>query len=518
MFKKFFVCLLAILIVLTAAIPAFADEENTAPAEANKLVFNTRLTAGNNFTVSFVIGAEGIYAVTGRISYDSELVSYVGVSDFYNTWNVLTSDKGSSVSFLAADAMLTSAVDSECSLFNIVFKVNDDVPIGTEIAVSAENISLSDGKNDLIVDDFSSSAAVQKPLSTDAALHSLDIGEFTSSLSPEFSSDVQEYSLTVPYETEKLEIGYTANEYASVSVGDTELEVGDNTVILTVTSESGDETEEYVITVTRSEPPAAPAVLSNDASLSSLTVSAGTLSPAFSQDNDNYTLKVDYNTSVAEILPTATSPSASVDKYIVDCKNEKEFSIVCTAEDGTERTYHFTVEIERNITSIIKNIDISVKLIAVAALIVIAFIFFIIGFIVASAAKKGKKENNNEQNKVKEKNKPEKVKKEKKPKDSKNNEAADNKENTDEKSENSSETADEVSAVKEEIKQSETAKETEDTKGKEEIKDNNSVEEKKVKDGKSAPEVKDNNTESKTQPVNNNKQNNKKSKKNKKNN
>ena len=389
MLKKLTVCLLAIFIVISAAICVYADEEDGVPAASGNLAFNSRITAGNIFTVSFIVNAEEVFGVSGRISYDSEKISYVGVQDFYGTWSISASDKGDNVTFIAIDTMLSSVMNGECRLFDFVFKVNDNLAIGTEISLTAENISLSDGKTDIEVDDFIATAAVDKPLSSDASLYSLDIGNFTSSLEPEFSPYVNEYSLSVPFETEMLDINYTAHEFASVNVGDSSLSIGKNTVTITVTSESGDTSEKYVINILRSEKPVIP---SSDASVSSIEISDGSLTPEFSPDILDYTLKVDYGISAVEVNPIAANSEASVDNCVVDCNKDKDFTITCTAGDGTVRTYHFVVEIERDLSKIVKSLDTSIKIIAIAVVIAVALLFFIIGFIIASVAKKGKKD------------------------------------------------------------------------------------------------------------------------------
>lgn len=78
----------------------------------------------------------------------------------------------------------------------------------------------------------------------------LSVGE----LSPEFSASVLEYTATVPYETESVEVTATPkDENAKVTIdGNTQLSVGENTVSVTVEDENGSKTV-YEVLLTRQE-------------------------------------------------------------------------------------------------------------------------------------------------------------------------------------------------------------------------------------------------------------------------
>lgn len=73
-----------------------------------------------------------------------------------------------------------------------------------------------------------------------------------------FLPDVTEYSLTVPSDTERLELDYTSEDgEALVTVSDQSLSVGENRITLTV--QSGGQEGIYTLRVTRQEPEPAPA-------------------------------------------------------------------------------------------------------------------------------------------------------------------------------------------------------------------------------------------------------------------
>lgn len=89
--------------------------------------------------------------------------------------------------------------------------------------------------------------------SKDATLKSLQVSP--GNLTPEFSSDVDSYAVTVGTDVDKLIISAdTTDEGASKVVsGNENLQMGENRVTLKVTAQDGETTKEYVIVVTKQE-------------------------------------------------------------------------------------------------------------------------------------------------------------------------------------------------------------------------------------------------------------------------
>ena len=90
--------------------------------------------------------------------------------------------------------------------------------------------------------------------SDDCSLSNITVDGFL--LSPKFSTDISEYVVWVPFETENVKVsGVAANGKASVTVeGGEKLTAGkDNTVKLICTAENGDK-KEYTVTVKRAGP------------------------------------------------------------------------------------------------------------------------------------------------------------------------------------------------------------------------------------------------------------------------
>lgn len=179
------------------------------------------------------------------------------------------------------------------------------------------------------------------PLSSDATLSSLTVSAGT--LTPAFSASVTEYTITVAHSVSSITIATTANDGNATITGDTGtqlLSVGTNAYNIVVTAEDGTTTKTYKVRVTRQSPP-----LSSDATLSSLTVSEGTLTPAFSASIIDYTVNVEYDIEGITIHATANDGNASVSGTGVKSLDEgaNPFDIVVTAEDGTWKTYTVVV-------------------------------------------------------------------------------------------------------------------------------------------------------------------------------
>jgi hypothetical protein len=176
-------------------------------------------------------------------------------------------------------------------------------------------------------------------LNDDATLKSLTVSE--GSLSPNFSANITKYTIYVPNNVASITLSAVTNDSkASISgVGAKALEVGVNTFSIVVTAENEAAVKIYTITVTRYE-------LNSDATLKSLTVSEGSLSPSYSTNTTKYTVNVPNNTTSITLLATANDNAASVSG--VGIKTLKvgtnNFSIVVTAENKTTtKTYVVTV-------------------------------------------------------------------------------------------------------------------------------------------------------------------------------
>ena len=186
------------------------------------------------------------------------------------------------------------------------------------------------------------SIALLPPPSEDARLLSL-IPE-NGVLSPAFSPEQLEYTMSVPYEVTSLTFTAEAAEGASFWVNRKNLGSGGETVEfrITVTAEDGKTKQVYTVLVYREEKEESQPEESSDARLLSLTPAIGDLSPAFTPEQLEYTMSVPYEvTSLTFTAEAAEGASFWVNRKNLGSGGETvEFRITVTAEDGkTKQVY-----------------------------------------------------------------------------------------------------------------------------------------------------------------------------------
>lgn len=169
-------------------------------------------------------------------------------------------------------------------------------------------------------------------------LESLVIGN--GEISPKFDKNMSNYEVTVPYESNKLDLTYTASDKAKVEVmGNKDFKVGETTPItIKVIAEDGS-VRIYTLNVKRS-----PLKSNND--LSDIKVDGKKLDDNFDPDKLNYKLTVDGNTDSLDVEAITKNPNAKVE--ITGNKNLKEGNNVVmvrvTDENGFTKSYQIDVE------------------------------------------------------------------------------------------------------------------------------------------------------------------------------
>ena len=198
-------------------------------------------------------------------------------------------------------------------------------------------------------------------ISNDANLSGLTIS--SGLLSPVFASATTSYTDSVDNSVASVTVTPAVNEsHATVAVNSTAvtsgspsgaitLNVGANTVTVVVTAQDGITTKTYTITVNR-------APSSNDATLSNLVISSGTLTPVFASATIVYTDGVAYASTSVTVTPTANeshatitvngnavtsgSPSGAINLNV----GANTITVVVTAQDGTT-TDTYTIAVTR---------------------------------------------------------------------------------------------------------------------------------------------------------------------------
>ncbi|CAH1215405.1 Virginiamycin B lyase [Paenibacillus plantiphilus] len=226
----------------------------------------------------------------------------------------------------------------------------------------ASGIAVDDGGNVYVADtgNHRIQKLTQEPPIVDSELTGLTISE--GQLSPDFASNTGVYTASVAHTVYSLVVTPTAahpaaaikvNEAAASSGAGSvvALNTGSNTIEIVVTGPSSAQ-QTYKIDVTR-EP-------SSNAGLSSLALSDGSLSPAFTTGTLNYEVSVDEDVSSmvitavtadseAEVNVNGNPAASGVGTVVSLLPGSNVIPIAVRAADGTEQIYCVTVM--RNVSS-----------------------------------------------------------------------------------------------------------------------------------------------------------------------
>ena len=324
-------------------------------AASASLTGPSTVRAGDTITLNLNISDSGKYGLEGALSYDSSVVSFSSMSCNVSGWKV--ENNGNSI--IVYDDALSKPLGGNTAVLTLKFKVNSGVAAGTNVKISVNGIITTDGSTENNLGTASYSVAVAAPLSGNANLSSLSVSEGT--LNPGFSAGTTSYNLgEVDYSVSKLNISYkTEDSKASVSINGNNLSVGSNTVSVVVKAENGT-TKTYKISVTRKQDPNY--VPSSNANLSSITTSNGTISPSFAADKTDYIVYLPFEYVGKEFSVTGSAADGKASGVtggtiaaLVEGVNTT--SVVCKAEDQTEKKYNITVVVMPEYNGVVPNIE-----------------------------------------------------------------------------------------------------------------------------------------------------------------
>jgi PKD repeat protein len=307
------------------------------------------LDVGSNAIRITVTALDGTTTKTYAIAVARQAAEYQPSNDA--TLKALSlGDCALSPAFAPGTTEYTAAVESGVSSVAVIAEPSDS---NATAVVSANASSLVPGQNTIaiaVTAEDETTVATYTVIVTramDARLGSLAIDQGT--LQPGFDPDTLAYTASVPHTVGTITVtaqaaqsGVTVNNPAASG---TALTVGSNTITITATAADGTSSKTYAITVTRQEESYQP---SNDAALKTLSLSAGSLSPAFASGTTSYTASVEFGVSSVTVTAepndpnaTAANPAATGMALTV---GSNTITITVTAEDGTTRkTYTLTI-------------------------------------------------------------------------------------------------------------------------------------------------------------------------------
>lgn len=345
-----------ILLVLSLSFMFLFGSKMDFYAAGASLTGPSTVRAGDTITLKLNISDEGKYGAQGTLNYDSSQVSLSSTSCNVSGWKVESS--GSTV--IMYDDALTNPLSGTKTVLTLKFKVNNNVATGTNIKISFSGlVTTTSGGEKTQIGTASYSTTIAAPLSSNANLSSLSVSEGT--LSPSFSAGTTSYSIgEVDFSVSKLNISYkTEDTKATVSISGNNLAVGANTVSVVVKAENGT-TKTYKIQVTRKQDPNY--VASSNAALGGITISGGAISPGFSSEVTDYIVYLPYeyvgkDFSVAGTAADTKALGVTGGTISPLVEGVNTTSVVCKAEDGTEKSYKITVVVMPQYNGVVPNIE-----------------------------------------------------------------------------------------------------------------------------------------------------------------
>lgn len=205
---------------------------------------------------------------------------------------------------------------------------------------------------------------VTRAASSEAGLSNLSLSSGT--MNPAFATGTTSYQVSAGNAVSSLTVTPSATQAGStITVNGTPetsgtasaaipLKVGQNAVLVNVTSPDGTSTKSYSLFITRAAP--------SDATLSSLTISNGTLSPVFAPGTATYSVSVANAVSLFRVTPTASQASAvisvnnspvtlgSPSAYVPLTVGNNPIQVVVTAPNGTTLQV-YTINVTRPVSS-----------------------------------------------------------------------------------------------------------------------------------------------------------------------
>lgn len=310
---------------------------------------------GSNITLTFKASSiasinNGYSGYSGNITFDSSKLEFVSSSSSITGWQLYTNKTTGKVTFLGYDdnpPNNTKTTDTE--IFRAVFKVLPSAANGaTDINVANIKGSTSTGKN-ITAPAFTKTITIGDaavPKSSNANLSNIKLTNNGNSiaLTPSFNKSTTSYTANVNSSVTSVDVSAMLEDSKATIVSGTGLKQlvnGNNMVSIVVKAENGT-TKTYNVNIVKSSP------VSSNANLSGLSVSSGTLSPAFNPNTTSYKINVPNGTTKLDVNAITSDPGA---KVVISGNNnlrvgKNNIVVEVTAADGSKKIY--TIEATRN--------------------------------------------------------------------------------------------------------------------------------------------------------------------------
>ena len=352
------------LIVFTALLFAFILKVNAAGSVSITLSGSNTATINAEYTISVNVSSvttdiedKKMYSLGGFIQFDPEyfqFVSATGSNGFVATMN-------NSTYKIALIDMAMSTGASSGTIGTIKLKA---IKTGSTSVTITSPSSTDYANNTLQVTVAPKSVTIEEAKSSNSKLASLEVVGHT--LNPTFNANTKAYNVTVPEDTTSVQINATAADPKAIVTlpgtnGLVTLTGNTTTATVKVTAENTSYTN-YTVTIKKQT--TQPTEKNNDATLKYLDVSGFSLTPAFSPEDTNYSMRVNNNITALNVTATPNDEKATVEitgnsGWVV---GNNTITIKVTAEDGTTtKTYYVNVtRAAANVKSSDTNIDLRI--------------------------------------------------------------------------------------------------------------------------------------------------------------
>ena len=329
----------------------------------------------------FILGNVKCYAASGSYSISKRSVtlkkgksttSTLSVKECMGAFTVKSSDTAIATASISADGWTEGAnltitikgIKKGSATITItptqVGMTDTGEEITSELKSKTIKVTVTDNSSNSSSSDSSSSNSnsTETKVSSDATLKNLGITpsqyDFTG-----FKKATTSYSVTVPYEAEKISIYATANNSKATvtGTGSKTLKVGTNTFSVKVTAEDKKTTKTYTLKITRKKE----AEVSTDATLKNLGITPSEYDfTGFRKMTTTYTVSVPYEAEEINIYADANNSKATVtgtgSKTLKVGVNT--FSIKVTSEDKkTTKTYTLKITREKEKEEVVENTE-----------------------------------------------------------------------------------------------------------------------------------------------------------------
>ena len=350
--------------------PLFISDETEYTLEVENEVSYVNVVGTKNNSLAQVTG-NGRYNL--KVGTNVVSISVTSESGSIKTYTITITRKPNSNPYLAAiqtsQGILIPSFDKEEYDYSINVDANVNeinikgIPEVSTTRVTGNNTyTLTTGENEVILttlaeDNVSSKTytiKVNKAKSSNNYIRNLILKE--GSLSPTFDRNVDEYSAAVPYSKDKAHfIVELEDSRSTYEIINDDLVVGENEVIVRVTSENNEE-KDYTINITRLDEET-----SRNTRLLNLKTDVGTLDPVFDAETLYYEVEVDYdikNITVTAETEVDYSNVSGTGTYSLNVGNNL-ITVKVTSVEGNTRDYQIMVIRKPNTEARLKTLNIS---------------------------------------------------------------------------------------------------------------------------------------------------------------